>query len=145
MQQGRFLAMDELVPVPRPAGSPDHGLMKPERKPSRTVAFLAPPDSPRCRLMARVLVVDDDPDILLLVQIRLRNAGYEVYSVTNALDALAILDNLGLPDVAVLDVGLPGITPPRTSPPAAHSAPPTPPKPSIADQLLTAVHEALGD
>jgi hypothetical protein len=77
--------------------------------------------------MARVLVVDDDPDILLLVQIRLRNARYEVYAVTNALDALAILDNLGLPDVAVLDVGLPGITPPRTSPPAAPSAPPTPP------------------
>ncbi|MEP6464056.1 MAG: response regulator [Frankiaceae bacterium] len=137
--------MDELVPVPRPAGSPDHGLMKPERKPSRTVAFLAPPDSPRCRLMARVLVVDDDPDILLLVQIRLRNAGYEVYSVTNALDALAILDNLGLPDVAVLDVGLPGITPPEDIAAGRTLGATDPTKPSIADQLLTAVHEALGD
>lgn len=58
--------------------------------------------------MSRVLAVDDDPDILLLVQLRLRAAGYEVYAARDAADALAIVNALGMPHVAVLDVELPG-------------------------------------
>jgi CheY-like chemotaxis protein len=59
--------------------------------------------------MAKVLVVDDDEDILGLVQVRLKRAGHLVMSAGSATAALALIDERGAPDVAVLDVGLPGL------------------------------------
>ena len=59
--------------------------------------------------MAKVLVVDDDEDILGLVQLRLKRAGHQVMSAGSATAALELIDELGAPDVAVLDVGLPGL------------------------------------
>jgi CheY-like chemotaxis protein len=57
--------------------------------------------------LARVLVVDDDPDILNLVSFRLRRKGHKVISAGSSARALEIMDEHGTPDVAVLDVTMP--------------------------------------
>lgn len=56
-----------------------------------------------------ILVVDDDPDILRLVSIKLRLAGYRVVTAASGTEALEVARSGG-PDALVLDVGLPGLT-----------------------------------
>jgi DNA-binding response OmpR family regulator len=54
----------------------------------------------------RVLVIDDEPDVLLLCRVNLQIAGHEVVEAANGEDGLEIA--LGeIPDVIVLDVMLP--------------------------------------
>ena len=60
--------------------------------------------------MAKVLVVDDDADIRGLVENRLRRTGHRVVSVGSGEEALAANAEKGVPDVAVLDVLMPGIS-----------------------------------
>jgi DNA-binding response OmpR family regulator len=60
--------------------------------------------------MAKVLVVDDDPDLLTLVRIQLRHHGHTVMTAPSGRDALALVASEGAPDVAVLDVSMPGMT-----------------------------------
>ncbi|MGD0715502.1 MAG: response regulator [Gaiellaceae bacterium] len=56
----------------------------------------------------RVLVADDDEDILLLVTTRLRRDGFDVVSARDGNEALALaLEHR--PAVAVLDIGMPGL------------------------------------
>ncbi|HEY1158919.1 MAG TPA: response regulator, partial [Arthrobacter sp.] len=55
---------------------------------------------------ARLLVVDDEPNIRELLSTSLRFAGFEVVSAANGRDALAAADTHS-PDLAVLDVMLP--------------------------------------
>src|SRR5437764_11883898 len=55
----------------------------------------------------RVLVADDDPDILKIVVANLRAEGYEVDAVSNGLEAQARAVRT-LPDLIVLDVTMPG-------------------------------------
>lgn len=55
----------------------------------------------------RVLVVDDDPDINRLLQIRLRTRGYDVASAASGDEALARMDEIS-PDLILLDVSMPG-------------------------------------
>jgi DNA-binding response OmpR family regulator len=57
--------------------------------------------------VARILAVDDDPDILDLVRIRLTRAGHQLLTATSGPDALAALENRPAPDLAVLDLGMP--------------------------------------
>ncbi len=57
--------------------------------------------------MARVLIVDDDADILELVEFRLRKGGHRVIAVNGGPEALAIVEERGAPDVVVLDVSMP--------------------------------------
>ncbi|RKS80475.1 response regulator receiver domain-containing protein [Motilibacter peucedani] len=59
--------------------------------------------------MARVLVVDDDEDIRGLVSMRLKAAGHRVVAVGDGNAALALVEERGLPEVAVLDVSMPGM------------------------------------
>lgn len=59
--------------------------------------------------MARVLVVDDDPDVLQLVAFRVRKAGHKVIAVSGGQEALAAVVERGAPEVAVLDVNMPDI------------------------------------
>lgn len=62
----------------------------------------------RCRAVRpRVLVIDDEPDILHALALRLRSAGFDVLSASDGLQATqtAARDQ---PDVIVLDIGLPG-------------------------------------
>lgn len=58
--------------------------------------------------MMKILVVDDDPNILELVSIQLTQAGYTVQKATNGFEALELLDE-GYPDLAVVDVMMPGM------------------------------------
>lgn len=55
---------------------------------------------------ARVLVVDDAPDVLDLLETLLTVAGYEVRTVDNADDALAVV-KAGWPDAMLLDINMP--------------------------------------
>ncbi len=65
--------------------------------------------------IAKVLVVEDDPDIRALVEVRLRRLGHRVMSVGSGEEALDLLAGRGAPDVAVLavldvlDVQMPGM------------------------------------
>jgi two-component system phosphate regulon response regulator PhoB len=56
----------------------------------------------------RVLVVDDEPDLLELIHYNLTKAGYDVASVLSGEEALAHV-RASLPDLIVLDVLLPGL------------------------------------
>lgn len=60
--------------------------------------------------MARVLVVDDDPDLLNLVSFRLRKAQHKVIAVSGGEAALDVVSQHGAPDLAVLDVTMPGMS-----------------------------------
>ena len=57
--------------------------------------------------MARILVVDDDADIVRLVVRRLQNANHRVHGVQSAAEASALVAAKGTPDVVVLDVDMP--------------------------------------
>jgi DNA-binding response OmpR family regulator len=57
---------------------------------------------------ARIVVVEDDSNILLSVQFLLQNAGYEVLSASDGAQGWAML-LAHRPDVAVLDVMLPAV------------------------------------
>ncbi|RYZ07699.1 MAG: response regulator, partial [Comamonadaceae bacterium] len=56
---------------------------------------------------ARLLVVDDDPDMLRLISMRLNSAGYHVTAVTSAESALTQLE-IDHPQLVLSDVRLPG-------------------------------------
>jgi len=58
-------------------------------------------------MAANLLLVDDDPDLLKLLSMRLTGAGYHVTAVASAEDALAQLD-VARPQLVVSDVQLPG-------------------------------------
>ena len=54
----------------------------------------------------RILIVDDETAIADLVEVYLKNDGYEVYKFYNALDALRCVESTEL-SLAILDVMLP--------------------------------------
>ena len=59
--------------------------------------------------MAKILVVDDDPDILKLVVRRLQHADHRAQGASNAAEACAFVDAKGPPDLVVLDVDMPEV------------------------------------
>ena len=54
----------------------------------------------------RILLVDDEKDVLLVFQLILGKAGFKVYPYDNPLDALASFKS-GLYDLAILDIKMP--------------------------------------
>ncbi|MBM7716121.1 response regulator transcription factor [Siminovitchia sp. FSL H7-0308] len=56
----------------------------------------------------KILVVDDDPYILELVNIHLSQAGYAVEKAANGYQALELIEN-DIPDLAIVDVMMPGM------------------------------------
>ena len=58
--------------------------------------------------MTRVLVVDDEPQILRALRINLRVRGYEVDTAASAGQALAAAGRHP-PDLVILDLGLPDV------------------------------------
>ena len=56
----------------------------------------------------KILIVDDDPELLPLVAYALRQAGFLVLEATTGAQALELLKS-ERPDLAVLDLNLPGI------------------------------------
>src|SRR4051794_7762932 len=61
------------------------------------------PPTPRPK---RILVVDDDPDVRLIVTLMLGAVGYEVDTAEDAYDALLTMDDTH-PDLILLDLMLP--------------------------------------
>jgi DNA-binding response OmpR family regulator len=55
----------------------------------------------------KILVVDDEPDLLKVTLIRLKKTGYEVYSGEDGREVLDIARRV-IPDLIILDVYLPG-------------------------------------
>ena len=58
--------------------------------------------------MRTVLVVDDDPDIQLLLRLELSAEGYDVVTADDGLQALELVPATS-PDVILLDVMMPGL------------------------------------
>ena len=59
--------------------------------------------------MASLLLVDDNEDIRFLIGLVFRDVGFTVVEAASAQEALAVLDLDDLPDIAVLDVQMPGM------------------------------------
>ena len=59
--------------------------------------------------MAKVLLCEDEEDIRSFVVINLKRAGYIVLECASAEAALEMMMSEGLPDIAILDVMLPGM------------------------------------
>jgi CheY-like chemotaxis protein len=59
--------------------------------------------------VGRVLVVDDEPDVLLLCRLNLQQRGHELLEAADGSTALALARDRH-PDVIVLDLMLPGIS-----------------------------------
>jgi DNA-binding response OmpR family regulator len=57
----------------------------------------------------RILAVDDEADVLLIVKMGLMSEGYEVDTATNGFDALSKAKD-SLPDLIVLDMMMPEMT-----------------------------------
>ncbi len=56
----------------------------------------------------RILAVDDDPDLVRLLRRELEKAGFDVWTAGSAEDALALVEQKGLPHLALVDILLPG-------------------------------------
>ncbi|MBU2551497.1 MAG: response regulator transcription factor [Proteobacteria bacterium] len=59
-------------------------------------------------MQTKVLVVEDEPDLLDLIEYNLSQAGFQVFRSTNGLDALEMIRKKK-PDLVVLDLMLPGL------------------------------------
>jgi DNA-binding response OmpR family regulator len=54
----------------------------------------------------KVLIADDEPNIVTALEFLLRRSGYDVMVVTNGEEALALIES-NLPDVVLLDIMMP--------------------------------------
>ena len=59
-------------------------------------------------MAAKILAVDDESDVLLIVKTGLQSEGFEVVTATNGPDALEAVGQEN-PDLVVLDVMMPGM------------------------------------
>lgn len=56
-----------------------------------------------------ILAVDDDPEVLAVLEAALTRNGYDVRTADSAEKALTVLDDHGLPHLAIIDIRLPGL------------------------------------
>lgn len=54
----------------------------------------------------KILLVDDEPDIVEIISYSLKNANYDVYSASNGLEAIKLAKSIK-PDLIILDVMMP--------------------------------------
>lgn len=59
--------------------------------------------------MATILLVDDAPDIRLLVRAVLQRAGHEILEAASGSAALELLSHVAMPDAVILDIQMPGM------------------------------------
>ncbi len=62
----------------------------------------------------KILIVDDEEDVLLMLKTRLTAKGYFIITATNGKDAL-MLANSKHPDIIVLDILMPGMDGPEVA------------------------------
>jgi len=60
--------------------------------------------------VARILIVDDDPDIVKMIVRRLQHANHKAHGVSSGAEATSFVAEMGPPDVVVLDVDMPDVT-----------------------------------
>lgn len=60
------------------------------------------------RANTKILLVDDEPNILVALEFLINREGYQVYKAQNGDEALDIMQEV-TPDIAVLDVMMPGM------------------------------------
>ena len=56
--------------------------------------------------MNKILLVDDDPDILEIISYSLENEGYSIYKAMNGLQAIEIAEKV-TPDLIIMDLMMP--------------------------------------
>jgi len=56
----------------------------------------------------KILIVDDDPDVLELLAYNLEREGFEIHTVHDSLDAVGACEYF-LPDLIILDIMMPGL------------------------------------
>lgn len=59
--------------------------------------------------LQKILIIEDDPDILGVAKCMLTDAGFKVYTYMSGLDVEAAVLYY-LPDLILLDIGLPGLS-----------------------------------
>jgi DNA-binding response OmpR family regulator len=64
---------------------------------------------PSATTKKRILVVDDDPEIRMLTTAALESGDYGVWTAESGEQALEILNEQGLPHLAIIDIRLPGL------------------------------------
>jgi len=57
----------------------------------------------------RILIVDDNPDLVQLVEEKLRQEGFEVFTASSGPQALEIMEKDSLPHLAIVDLMMPGM------------------------------------
>ena len=57
----------------------------------------------------KVLIVDDEPDVVEILRYNLSKEKYEVYTAYNGIDALALAIKT-IPDLIIMDIRMPGIS-----------------------------------
>jgi DNA-binding response OmpR family regulator len=55
----------------------------------------------------KVLIADDEPNIVTALEFLLKRAGYEVRTATNGEEALALVESF-VPDLVLIDIMMPG-------------------------------------
>lgn len=58
--------------------------------------------------MNKILIVDDEPNILMSLEFLMRKEGYEVYVARDGAEALDIIDK-ELPEIVILDIMMPNV------------------------------------
>jgi len=59
-------------------------------------------------MTSKILVIEDDPNILFLIRQTLQRAGYEVVTATNGSEGLRLVYEIQ-PNLVVLDITMPGL------------------------------------
>jgi CheY-like chemotaxis protein len=66
------------------------------------------PLQPTTRMRGKILIVEDNPHLALLIEFALEKEGYQAFKAANGLDAVEIAKSEGV-DLVILDIMLPGI------------------------------------
>src|SRR5580704_16066433 len=82
--------------------------MRPTAVPNSASPSLSPRRYPRSTNLSRILIVDDDPDLLGVCRVGLEALGYELYTAETGNEGLTEAA-IRPPDVIVLDLGLPDL------------------------------------
>src|ERR1051325_5685787 len=73
---------------------------------SRESGMPMPPQDDALERLGRILVIDDEPDVVEVVSVYFSGSGYEVVGATQAGDGLMLAD-IHRPDLVLLDIMMP--------------------------------------
>jgi two-component system alkaline phosphatase synthesis response regulator PhoP len=91
-------------------------------------------------MASKILVIDDDPDVVLATRLPLESAGYTVYEAHNQEEGLTVIDQVK-PDLIILDVMMDTHTAGFQLAQKLHGPDATPEHRAIPILMVTAVHQ----